>query len=180
MRRSFLAATMASLALAGCSSTGSSIGRFGLSNPAASQRYLATASATDVYEIQAAELALTQAERPEVRAYAQRLIEEHNRTLRGLSEAAYEAGTTPPAPTPTGPQQRMLAELQGAPAGTFDEAYLRQQVDVHDAAGKLHRAYALTGEAEPLRRAAATAHARVIQHLEDARRLRRVTLARRD
>jgi putative membrane protein len=172
MRRSFLAAAVVALALTGCSSGG--VGRFGLSSPAPSDRYLATASATDAYEIQAAELALAQAERPDVRAYAQRLIEEHNRTIRGLSDAAYEAGTTPPAPAPTAPQQRMLGELQGAPAGAFDEAYLRQQVDVHEAASKLHRAYALTGATEPLRRTAALAHARVIQHLEDVRRLRRL------
>ena len=177
MRRSLFAMTAVALAVAGCSSTGDSIGRFGLSNPAATERYLATATATDAFEIQAAELALSQAQRPDVRAYAQRLINEHNRSLRGMSEAAYEAGTTPPEAIPTGAQQRLLGALQGAPAGTFDETYLRQEIDAHEDASKLHRAYALTGGAEPLRRAAALAHARVIQHREDARRLRRVTMA---
>ena len=170
MRPSLLAAVAASLALGACAT-------YELSNPRASETYVATAAANDLFAIQAAELALSQAEREDVRAYAQRLIEEHGRASQHLANAAAEAGMSAPSAGLTSAQQRVLGDLQGAPAGAFDEVYLREEIPAHEAAIKLHSAYALTGDAAPLRRTAAMANARVHQHLVDAERMLRMVEA---
>ena len=166
MRAFPLVAVAASLALSGCTT-------YALSNPKASETYLASASANDLFEIQAAELAVTQAQREDVRAYAQRVIDDHGRMTQHLSDAALEAGVTAPSAGLTSTQQRSLGDLQREPAGSFDAAYLLAQLPAQKEAIRLHSAYALTGEAEPLRRVAAMAVAKDKQHLSDVQRIRR-------
>ena len=167
-------AIAAALALNGCAAGNFLARHGGVSSPRNSEAYVASASANDLFEIQAAELAIAYAQRADVRAYAQRLIEEHSRATQHLADAAIEAGVSPPSAGLTAAQQRTLGALQAAAGGDFDELYLREQIPAHETAARLHHAYALAGDAEPLRRTAATAVARVLQHLNDARRLRRI------
>jgi len=166
MRASLIAAVAASLALGGCTT-------YALSNPKASETYLASASANDMFEIQSAELAVAQAQREDVRAYAQRVIVDHGRMTQHFSDAALEAGMSAPSAGLTSAQQHSLGDLQQEPAGSFDDAYLLAQLPAQKDAIRLHHAYALTGDAEPLRRVAAMAVAKDKQHLSDVERIRR-------
>lgn len=171
MRLSLLAAA-ASLALGGCA-TAQSAADFLAGSPGIREGsgYVATAAASDQFEIQSSQLALSQAQRPEVRAFAQMLVEHHTATTQRLAEAAQASGISSPPPALTAAQQRMLAQLQQAPAGTFDRAYLRQQVPAHESALTLHHNYALGGDNAELRRVAATAVTVVQRHLDEVRRI---------
>src|SRR5687768_7507455 len=169
-----LLAAAAALALGACTADQDLLGMLsGSSGPVAGSRYVPMAAAGDLFEMQASHLALTQAQDPEVRDLARMLVKDHSQATQTLAAAALESGLSAPAPALTASQQRMLAALQRAPAGSFDELYLRQQLPAHQAALRLHHAYALSGDAEPLRYVAASAVSKVYQHLQEVRRIRR-------
>jgi putative membrane protein len=170
MRLSLLAA--ASVALGGCA-TAQSAADFLAGSPGIREGggYLSAAAASDQFEIQSSQLALSQAQRPEIREFAEMLVMHHMQTTQRLATAAQESGISPPPAALTPAQQRMLAELQQAPAGAFDRVYLRQQVPAHQTALMLHHNYALGGDNPELRRVAASAVTVVQRHLDEIRRI---------
>ena len=97
--------------------------------------------------MQASQLALTQAQRPDVRALAQELIEAHGQTTQRLAAAALASGMSAPVPALTGRQQQMLGQLQTAGPDSFDATYLRHLIPAHRQAIRIHDAYALSGDA---------------------------------
>lgn len=173
MRAVLFTAALA-LALAGCGG-GSVIAPLSRShateNPA---RYVDLAAATALFDAQAAQLAVTRAQRADVRAYAQELVDGHAMSAERLSAAATASGMTPPAAALTPAQQRLLAALERAPAERFDDIYLRQQLSAQQDAVRLHEAFALSGDAPLLRPVAASEVAQAHLHFQEARRLDRV------
>jgi putative membrane protein len=132
--------------------------------------YVQMAAASDLFEIQSSPLAATRAQRAEVREFAQMLVTHHTQTTAQLTAAAQASGGMP-QPMLTPMQASMMQELQQAPAGGFDQAYLRQQVPAHEMALELHRDYAARGDTAALRTVAAAAVPIVQQHLTRARQL---------
>lgn len=174
MRIALYAASAACSLLAACGTT--QVGLAPLGGAATSPdtgNYAARAAAGNLFEMRAAQLALTQAQRPDVRALAGQLVAEHSGAAQSLAAALADAGLGPLDPALTASQQRMLDELQGAPAAAFDALYLRQQLAAHEEARRLHRAYALSGDAEPVRFVAAASSAAAVGHREALRRIRR-------
>lgn len=168
MRKIFIGLT-AAVALAGCASVDAPLA--GNMTPRNSGGYVATAAASDLFEIQSSQLAVSRAQRPEVRQFAQMLIDHHTQTTATLTAAARASGMTPPPPMLLPMQRRMMDELGRANAGTFDRVYLRQQVPAHEMALALHRNYAAGGDTPALRTAATSAVPIVQQHLDRARQL---------
>ena len=123
MRTRWLGIAAVSLALGGCSTTGI-LGSADLSPDAGA--YVASATAGDLFEMQASQLALTQAQRPDVRALAQELIEAHGQTTQRLAAAALASGMSAPVPALTGRQQQMLGQLQAAGPDSFDGVLWRK------------------------------------------------------
>lgn len=173
MRIPLLAVAALSLALGGCTTAESVLGRLGGATVPTDGSYIQQAAAGDLFEMQAAQLALTQAQRPDVRALARELLETHSQATQRLSAAALQAGLSAPAPALTVGQQQMLGQLQQTGPDGFDAAYLRSQLAAHETAIRLHDAYALSGDTEPLRFVASSAAAAVYGHLEEVRRIRR-------
>jgi putative membrane protein len=174
MFRPLLAASAVSLALAACATDGDmapSAAAAGDMTPEQRDAYVQMAAASDLYEIQSSQLATSRAQSPEVRAFAQMLIEHHTSTTQQLTAAAAAAGS-PPSPTLMPMQADMIAQLQGANGAEFDRIYLRQQVPAHQMALALHENYASNGDTASLRTVAAAAVPIVRQHLERARALR--------
>jgi putative membrane protein len=174
MIRPLLIASAASLALAGCATDGDmapSASAAGDMTPNQRSAYVEMAAASDLYEIQSSQLATTRAQNPDVRAFAQMLIEHHSATTQQLTAAATAAGT-PPNPRLMPMQTAMIAELQGANGAAFDRIFIRQQVQAHQMALALHSNYASNGDTPTLRTVAAAAAPIVRQHLERARSLR--------
>lgn len=173
MRKCWLAVATASLALGGCSTAQGMLGMLGGATVPADGSYVQQAAAGDLFEMQAAQLAMTQAQRPEVRALARELLEIHSQSAQRLSAAALQAGLNAPAPALTASQQRWLNQLQQSGPDGFDAAYLRSQLAAHESAIRLHDAYALSGDTEPLRFIASSSAAAVYGHLQEVRRIRR-------
>lgn len=172
--RAVLLTAVAALALAGCAQSQSVIAPLTRNtvteDPA---RYADLAAAATLFDLQSAQLAVTRAQREDVRVYARRIIDRNPISAQTLTAAASAAGMTPPTATLTSAQQRKLAELERAPAERFDAVYLRQQLPTQRDAVQLHEAFALAGESPQLRHAAAQEVGQAHQHYQDARRLQR-------
>ena len=162
----------AALALGGCSlGAGSMLGLGHGIGPVVHDPYMALAAADDLYEIEAANVALDKAQRPEVRGFAAMVREEHTRTAAQMTRLAEHIGLAPPNPVLSAEQARMIATLQAASPASFDAVYLSQQIDAHTSAYWLHRRYALDGDEKKLRTIAANASFWAHDRLDRAKRL---------
>jgi putative membrane protein len=175
MTRSLLLVAAASLALSACATDADMVGgaaTAGHMRPVEREAYVQLASSSDLFEIQSGELAATRARSPAVREFAQMLVADHGQTTEQRRAAAKAAGMArthdwmlPP------PMQEMLQALQGASDTAFDQLYLSQQVQAHQAALVLHRNYAQKGDTPTLRASASAAVPVVQRHLDRARQL---------
>lgn len=173
MSKRLVAAAMLAALLSGCSTVQTVVG--GTAGSEDTAGYIARAASEDLFAMQASQLALAQAQNPEVRQLARWMIKDHSMATQELAAAALEAHLDPLQPGLTGGQQQMLDALRNASAGSFDSLYLRQQLPFQQAAMRFHQGYALSGNVEPVRFAASTASGMAIQHYQDVRRVRRET-----
>jgi putative membrane protein len=139
----------------------------------AATTYVAKAGAADLFEIQASQMATNRAQRPQVRAFAQMLVTDHNRSTQMVTDAARSDGLSPRPPMLEPAQRTMLRQLEHARARDFDRLYMNQQIPAHQQGLALHRNYARTGEGRALREAARNIVPVVQGHLERARQLAR-------
>ena len=126
---------------------------------------------SDGYELAAAHAALAQSHHPQVRAFAERMITDHQHMEKSLQEAAKAAGLEPPHPHVGGDQARFLGSLQSLRGAEFDREYARQQMLAHTSALATVHGYAEKGSDANLRRLAASAEPMIEQHLQAARQL---------
>lgn len=138
--------------------------------PTTAMPYVMMAGASDLYEIQSSQMAAQRATRPEVRQYAQMLVQHHQMTTQQVMAAARAAGMRPPAPRLMPMERQMIAQLQSAGAD-FDRVYISQQVQAHEKALALHSNYASNGDAPSLRTVAGNAVPIITQHLQEAQRM---------
>jgi putative membrane protein len=136
--------------------------------PTQAMPYVMMAGASDLFEIQSSQMAVQRAQNPQVRQYAQMLIQHHQMTTQQVMAAARAAGLTPRPPMLMPMQRQMLTELQGMSGAGFDAAYIRQQVPAHQMALALHQNYADNGDRPQLQAVARTAVPIVTQHLQQA------------
>lgn len=135
------------------------------------QEFADSVAQSDGYELAAAQCALAQSRHPQVRAFAQRMIADHERMARELADAAKASGLKPPQPHVGGDQARFLGSLQSLRGEAFDREYGRQQMLAHASALVVLRGYAGKGTDANLRRVAASSVPVVEQHLQAAREL---------
>ena len=154
--------------LAACASTDSAPGGQTTTQAA----YVDTAASNDLYQVRSAQLALSRALRPEVRGFAQVLVQYHSDSSRQLAAAATASGMTPP-PMQLRPREAgMIERLRDGHPAFFDKLYLSQQVIAQEHALALHQSYARDGESPALRAIAAAAVPVGQAHLERALALR--------
>ena len=77
-------------------------------------------------EVEAGRLASQKAQDPEVRKFAERMVEQHGRQLQDLQRMAESKGVAAPN-KPSGAQQAMLSELRAASGAQFDAVYMAQR-----------------------------------------------------
>ena len=104
--------------------------------------YISNAAMGDMYEIQAADMALERTENAQVRELAQMIKTDHTAASERLRAAAQAAGETLPTELDER-RQGMLDNLRAASsAEEFDRVYIAQQVAAHEEALALHRGFA--------------------------------------
>lgn len=139
----------------------------------AAPEFVAKAAASDMFEIEAGKIALERATNPEVKAFAQMMVDGHNKTTADLKAAIAASGLTitPPATLPDD-KSTALADLRSVDVAGFDKAYMNGQVDAHQATLNLLSRYAQDGDNAQLRGTAAAMLPIIQQHLDRARTLR--------
>ena len=135
--------------------------------------FLMFAGAGDLYEIQSSQLVLETTQNPEIRRFAQMMVEHHTKTTRDAAAAAMRAGMTPPTPMLDAPKMAMLASLAKFEGVERDHLYLAQQMMAHKEALGLMKTYADTGETPELKAAAQATIPIVQSHLSMVERLMR-------
>lgn len=140
---------------------------------AAAPDFVTKAANGDMFEVEAAKIALKRSTSSEVKAFAQEMIDAHTKSTADLKSALASSGLSivPPA-TLADDLRGKLDDLNKADAKDFDKAYLDGQKDAHQSALNLFQRYAQDGDAATLK-AFAAATAPVIQkHLDHAKSLR--------
>jgi putative membrane protein len=141
-------------------------------NEASAADFVPKAAASDMFEIQAAQVALKASKNAEVKTFAQMMIDAHTKSTNDLKAAiaASALSLAPPATLPADLQNKIDA-LNSADASGFDKTYIDQQVDAHQSALDLIQRYANDGDTPAIKTFAATAAPIVQDHLTKARDL---------
>lgn len=132
--------------------------------------YVTNAAIGDMYEIQAAEIALERSENAQVRELAQMIHDDHTAASERMRSIVQSGNLDAELPTELDERrQGMIDNLSDAE--DFDQVYVDQQVAAHQEALTLHRGFADNEDAPEL-----AAHAREVtgpieMHLERARAL---------
>lgn len=134
--------------------------------------YAAAAALGDMFEVESSKLALEKSNSPEIKQFAQMMIDGHGKTTAELNATLATAGVTLPPPAALDERhQAMLEELRGKTALEFDTAYLDQQTAAHGEALSLHQSYAQGGDNVALKAFAAKTAPTVQTHLDMAKKL---------
>lgn len=141
------------------------------SSPLSAPGFMAMAASSDQFEIQSSQMALQMSQNPQVRQFAQMMIDGHSRTTAELTQIASANGLTPPPPTLMPTQQAALDRLRAAPPQEFDAAYKREQITGHQETLTAMQNYAAQGDLPPLRDFASRTAPIVQQHLTMAQGL---------
>ena len=123
----------------------------------------------DMYEIESSKLALQKAKNPQLKQYAQRMIDEHTKTSADLKAAV---GNAEGVVIPTAMDERrqgMVDNLRQAPADGFDAVYIAQQTASHQENVELHQTYAENGDNAAIKALAAKHLPMITQHLQQIR-----------
>ncbi|MBI1683527.1 DUF4142 domain-containing protein [Caulobacter hibisci] len=135
--------------------------------------FAAKAAASDMFEIEAAKVALKRSTNAEVKKFAQAMIDAHTATSAGLKAAIAASGVSITLPTalPSDLQDK-LDDLNKADAKDFDKTYADDQVDAHQAALNLLQRYAQDGDVAAIKTFAAETAPKVQMHLNEAEGLK--------
>lgn len=135
------------------------------------QEYANMAAASDMYEIEAAQMAIDNSENAEVVELAEMIVTDHEKSTAELKAAAQQAQPAiTVAASMTAEQQAMIDALEGA-GENFDQTWLEQQVTAHEKALAMVQDYAQNGDVEPLKQHASTVAGPIEMHLNRAREL---------
>ena len=137
----------------------------------APQVFVEKMAASDMFEIQAGELARDMGTSQKVKDFGAMMVTDHTASSAKLTTAAAAAQPAiTPAPKLSPDQEAKLEALRAAGDG-FDALYAQQQVAAHEMALATLQAQAASGTAPSLREFAGTTAPVVEQHLSMARML---------
>jgi putative membrane protein len=127
--------------------------------------FVSNASQSDMYEIQAADIAQKRSKNADIKAFAKMMVKDHTATSKALGPLATAAGQTP-ADKLDQRRQGFIDNLTAASDADFDKVYVDQQVAAHKEAEDLMTGYAKDGSDAGLKAAAADTAPKVQMHLE--------------
>jgi putative membrane protein len=153
-------------------STAGMVGTVSAEMTSTTKGFVTAAATSDMYEVTAGKVALQRAQSPDVKAFAQKMVDAHTMTTQKLKSilASHNVDAAPPAHVDTR-RQAMLDDLRGAKAADFDHRYITQQVAAHKEADILFRGYAKDGDNNAIKDFAATTDKDIKMHLSMAQQL---------
>ena len=134
-----------------------------------------TAMSSDLYEIEAGQLASHKAESQAVRDFGQQMIAAHTestRRLKSVTDSLIMGRRVTPPPTLDPRHAELYNRLQQANGEDFDQLYVRQQVRAHREALAVMEGYASNGREPKLARFATRMIPIIREHLSMLRTIR--------
>ena len=135
------------------------------------REFVQAAASSDQFEILAAETALTQSTNPEVRAFAARMLQDHQQLAKAVRDAATQSGLKPPEMAMSADQAQLLGALQSVNGVEFDKLYLKQQTLAHRSALAVEQIYAKSGDDPDLRQLATSSVPLITAHGDMAKQM---------
>jgi putative membrane protein len=135
------------------------------------QGYVSNAAEGDMYEIQAAEIAMSRSKNAAIKELAGMIKKDHSKAAQEMTAAVKSAKDATIPSKLDERRQGFLDNLKQAPADQFDKVWLTQQEAAHEESLTLHRTYADAGDVAPLKAHAAKSAPIVEKHLEHVRKL---------
>jgi putative membrane protein len=132
-------------------STQMTTGATGNMNDVGSKTFIEKAAITDQFEIESSKLALQKASDPQVKQFAQQMIDEHTRSSDKLKATLESAGGVAPQIDLDAKHGALMDKLHKASGKEFDSLYVKIQRDGHKEAVGLFRKYSKAGKAAPLK-----------------------------
>lgn len=130
--------------------------------------FVSNASQSDMYEIQAGQMASQKGTSPDVKAFGKMMVTDHTAMSNEMKPLITAAGQTPA----TALDQRrkgMIDNLTAATGADFDKEYIKQQIAAHEEALTLMQGYAKDGSDAGLKGGAAKAVPKIQMHLDKAK-----------
>ncbi len=106
--------------------------------------FVTRASIGNLFAIAESQLAIDRANDPKVKAFAQQLVEDHEKEKAALESATDGSGAAA-ATTLDGNHQARVTTLQGKSGADFDKTYVADQDEIHSNALTLYADYMLLG-----------------------------------
>ena len=135
--------------------------------------FVMAASDANLYQIKAAQFAVTKAQRDDVKAFAKRVQTEAQIAQKALMAALRNDQRTIKAPSSSLSSDRaaLVKLLQKTPRGSFDNLYLSQSAQVLQATWAINKGYAQDGTDPALKQVAGTAVPTLEQELTNGKAL---------
>jgi putative membrane protein len=133
--------------------------------------YVPNAAMADMYEIQAADIALERSQNARVKEMAQMIKTDHTAASNAMKAMLPQAA--PDMTPPTALDQRrqgLIDNLRSASAANFDQTYIDQQIAAHSEALTLHRGF--SDQDSPLAAHARNVVPKIEAHLRMAEQLK--------
>jgi putative membrane protein len=132
------------------------------------RQFVMDAAQGGMAEVQLSQLAMQRSTNPEVKQFAQQMIQEHTRANEQLMRLAAQKGITPP-PTVGPKYQAAMARLMQMSGASFDQAYMNEAgVNSHMESAAVYQRQAALGQDPDLKAFAAAILPRVQDHLQMA------------
>lgn len=133
--------------------------------------YVSNAAMGDMYEIEAAKIAMEKSKTKGVTDLAKMIQTDHTAAMNEMKPLASAAGQTPPTELDER-RKGLLDNLRAASAADFDKVFLDQQEAAHNEALILHRGYADNGDNAALKAHAAKVAPKIQMHLDMVEKLK--------
>ena len=131
--------------------------------------FTAAASDANRFQIEAGRLALTRAQRDDVKAYGRRIVSD-SETAQKMLLASLENDQrkiAKPSRALSGSRESMLKLLRNSPKGSFDNLYLTQSAEVQQSAWATYKGYAEDGVDQSLKQVAGNGVPLIERQLQD-------------
>ena len=138
--------------------------------PMTTESFVTNAAISDMYEIQAGQIAQTKGQSTGVKDFGKMMVTDHTAMSNTMKPLVRAAGVT----APTGLDERrkgLIDNLNAAAPADFDKVYLNQQEAAHNEALTLMNGYADRGDDAGLKAAAAKTAPKVQAHLDNVKAL---------
>lgn len=135
------------------------------------REFVQAAAQSDQFEMSESQTAVAQTRDPDVRAFALRMIREHQDMRRSLTQATTRAGLEPPPMAMSADQAQLLGALQSQTGAQFDQTYMHHQALAHGSALVTAQRYAANGDNPDLRQTAAAGATIIAAHLAMAEQM---------